>query len=108
VVRRDLRRSLHVEAHADAALVAPDREAAAAHIFAVDFEIEHRRKQNVALQDESRAAARPIQNEACDARVPEKDQPMPEQRPPRAVWLEAFQATTHVSIPHAPCGFRVR
>jgi hypothetical protein len=100
VVLLDLGQSVRVEGYAEAALIAPDRNAAATHIFVIDFEIEHPRKRNVVLQDEPGAAARSVQDEAPDAHFLEVDRAVTEHRPSRGVRLVSLQAITHLTTPH--------
>jgi hypothetical protein len=55
-----LRYPIHVKGYADAALGAPERNAAAAHIFAVDFEIEHQRRRTTIIYGSDSIIIQPI------------------------------------------------
>jgi hypothetical protein len=102
VVLGDLSGPLHVKGYADAAVVSPDRDTAAAHIFAVDLEIEYQRDGNIALQHQPGSGARSVEDKARNPQASKKDHAMPEHRPSRAVWLISLEATAHVVVPSSP------
>src|ERR1700743_593382 len=99
IVLRDLSRPLLVKGYADAAVTPPDRDTAAAHIFAVDLEIVYQREGDIALQHQPSSGARSVENKARNPQASKKDHAMPEHRPSCAVWLISLEATTHVVVP---------